>query len=201
MKSILTKFQILSFLCALPALANDVGLHNSSAQPTRANVPPQDVPVMIAQANQPQQISSNSERSVGVCHVVPNVGPLPPPGEDLEYNIGPVDEAKAYFRLYEHLKVVGTANTSILQNPKHGVLRDDGSGSYSYLPNPEYLGKDSATMLVEIDGFKVKVVYSFRAINGHPDGDYEKELCPNKVYRWKISSVLDANGNSLRGLG
>ena len=61
------------------------------------------------------------------------------------------------------------------------------------IPESGYLGQDSATLLVEIGGFKVKMVYTFKVATA-VDYKNEEVLCP-KPY-WKISSTLDANGNS-----
>ncbi len=111
--------------------------------PDMPNVPPQDVPVMIAQANQAQ-------------------------AGDVLGN-------------FEGKNVQHTGTITILQQPKHGILRlvteadgnrfgegrfDPASGLYAYLPKKGYVGKDSATALVEIAGVKVKVVYFFQAWAG-----------------------------------
>ena len=174
--------------------------------PDMPNVPPQDVPVMIAQANQAQSGDVKTTRSVGICHPVSN-GTLST--QSLENVIDPIGEAKGYFDLYEHQSVTGSAIITVLQQPKHGILRlvteadnfgigrfDPTDPGYVYLPEKGYLGKDSATVLVEIGSIKVTVVYFFQAVN-HPLGSYwVKELCGEKGYSWKISSTLDSNGNS-----
>ncbi|HYS86491.1 MAG TPA: hypothetical protein VEN78_16035 [Bradyrhizobium sp.] len=143
--------------------------------PDMPNVPPQDVPVVIAQASQAQAGNVQTMRTIGVCEPVPN--------EDysLENVFSPKGSAAYYLRMYERQSVADTdpATVTILQQPKHGILRlvteaDRGtlfgdtadplgpaSGLYAYLPKKGYVGKDSATALVEIAGVKVKVVYFF----------------------------------------
>ena len=161
------------------------------------NVPPQDVPVMIAQASQAEQGSTKPVRTVGICQPVQNVGL--PSGDISEVVIRPASEAATYFLLYEHREVEETETTTVLvlNNPKHGTLKKGENGYFSYLPKAGYLGKDSATVLVDIKGLKVKVVYSFLATDSDTGGNRSIEiLCGKKGYRWKISANIDANGNN-----
>jgi hypothetical protein len=167
------------------------------------------VPVMIAQANQAQTGDVTTIRTLGVCEPVPNER------FSLENVIGPIDSAKAYFRLYEPQQMPdGSATITILQQPKHGILRlvtqadvgtilpsggdpvDPTAGLYFYLPEEGYLGKDKAIVMVEIGGVKVKVVYFFQAIEGGLGNTGLERLCSKTGYHWKISSTLDANGTS-----
>jgi len=170
--------------------------------PDMPNVPPQDMPVMIAQANQAQAGDVKTMRTIGVCEPVPN--------EDysLENVFSPKGSAAYYLRMYEHQSVTDTdpATVTILQQPKHGILRlvteadrgtilnseggplDPASGLYAYLPKKGYVGKDSATALVEIAGVKVKVVYFFQAWAGGLGNTGLEELCGKRGYHWKISS-------------
>lgn len=176
--------------------------------PDMPNVPPQEVPVIIAQAEQAQQ--SEGERKMGVCFPIDNSPGLTPHGGNV---IGPITGAKLYFRLYESNKVDGTATVTVLQNPKHGVLRlvteaDRGTlfsrgsgplkpdaGLYAYFPDQGYLGNDSATILVDIGGKTVKEVFYFKVVD-HPVGnDSDMEICKNGTY-WKISSTLNPDGTA-----
>ena len=171
------------------------------------NVPPQNVPVMIAQASQAQPGDVTTIRAIGVCSPVPNEGGM----------LSPIGATHDYFYLYEHQKkVTGPANITVIQQPKHGILRlvteaDRGTlfssssgplkqdaGLYAYLPESGYLGKDSATVLVDIGGIQVKVKYFFQSLEpGANLGNYGlEELCSKTGIMWKISSTLDANGNS-----
>jgi hypothetical protein len=126
--------------------------------PDMPNVPPQDAPVMIAQANQAQAGDLKTVRTLGVC------APSPSNNYSLENVFTPQGAAKVYFDSYEpNLNYGEPVTTSILQQPKHGTLRlvtqadigtilpsggdplDPAAGLYFYLPEQGYLGKDSAT--------------------------------------------------------
>jgi hypothetical protein len=172
------------------------------------NVPPQNVPVMIAQANQVRPNDVKTIRTIGVCEPTPNN----PANYSLENVIEPKGEAAYYLRTYENQNIADSApgNVTILQQPKHGVLRleteanhfgtgkfDSSSTGYAYLPETGYLGKDSATMLVEIGGFQVKVVYFFQAINGPLGNTGLDRYCAKTGYNWKISSNLPTKVSAL----
>ena len=73
------------------------------------------------------------------------------------------------------------------------VFNDPG---YIYLPEKGYLGDDKASFLIERGGIKIKVVYFFKAVNGPLGNSGGDEYCEKTGIRWKISSTLDANGNS-----
>lgn len=175
--------------------------------PDMPNVPPQNVPVMIAQANQAQAGDEATTRAIGVCY------PAPSDQYSGENTLSPIVSAKIYLRSYEHKAVSSTATITILQQPKHGVLRlvteadrgtlfsdtsgpvDPASGLYAYLPEKGY-GKDSATFLVDIGGVKVKVVYFFKEFEGALGNTGWEDRCKETGTRWKISSTLDANGTN-----
>ncbi len=180
--------------------------------PDMPNMPPQNVPVMIAQANQAQPNDVTAIRTMGACQIIPNAANAPP---SLENTISPKDVAQGYFYFYENQKTVsGTSTITILQQPKHGTLRlvteadrgtvfhssagsvDPATGLYVYLPEQGYFGDDSATVLVDIDGVKVKVVYFFQTIDVASVGEGLEEALCEKGTHWKISSTIDANGNS-----
>jgi hypothetical protein len=178
--------------------------------PDMPNVPPQDVPVMIAQANQAQSSTALTVRTVGICFGIFNGVGTSPSGANV---VDPKVAAQSYLLNYEKNNVANTvqATVTILQQPAHGILRlitqadigtilpdsggtvDPANPGYIYLPEKGYIGKDKAIILVEIGGVQVKVIYYFHDINeqtspcGGSDGIYST---------WKISSTLDANGNS-----
>jgi hypothetical protein len=183
-------------LAGVMGLVTGVLAGNSGLSPIVVpNMPPQDVQVMLAQANQAEQSSTKPVRTVGICQPVQNV--WIPLGNLGEVFISPVSEAAMYFLLYEHREIIDTGTSTVTQNPKHGILKEGTDGLFSYQAEVGYLGKDSATVLVNIDGLKVKVVYSFLATDKPTMGNRSIEiLCGKRGYRWKISSTLDANGNS-----
>ncbi|HEX19772.1 MAG TPA: hypothetical protein ENG78_03005 [Acidiferrobacteraceae bacterium] len=166
------------------------------------DVPAQHASVVIAQASQIQKSKAKTDRTVGICQALSNPAISSIPGATVSaYNtFTPPLAVKNYFRIVENRTVKGPSTVTVLENPKHGTLKDlgtivydqrgraikdTGQRSYSYLPKTGYLGKDRATLLVEIGGFKVKLVYFFQV---EPVVDYKVEeiVCPNGRY-WKIS--------------
>ena len=178
--------------------------------PDMPNVPPQNVPLMIAQANQAQAGDSTKIRAIGVCAPVSNVKESA--GENIRV---PLTSARGYFQLYEHRTLNGSATTIILQQPKHGVLRlvtqadvgtilpsggdpvDSAAALYIYLPDSNYSDDDTATIQVDFGGgLKVNVKYYFQVMSHGLSDDWANDYCSEKGVYWKISSILDANGNS-----
>lgn len=147
-------------------------------------IPPQSGPVVMVQSDAAKGAADDIKRAIGICHIVPN-------GEGREISaenmIQPGAEAGEYFRLYERRDVKGDGKITVLLRPDHGVLRSEGVGVFSYEANPGYRGPDAATVIAEINGKKVKVVYFFQAIGGVAIGSTTyKRLCGQKGYRWKI---------------
>lgn len=173
--------------------------------PDMPNALPQDVPVMIAQANQAAAGEAKTIRTLGVCFPAPNKI------YSLENVIEPIGDARAYLRMYEHQKVKVPATTTVLQQPAHGVLRlvteadgnRFGEGTfvaanqlYVYLPELGYEGRDRATVLVEIGGIKVKVEYFFQAISGVLGNTGSTDRCLDTGPYWKISTTLNPDGTN-----
>ena len=173
MKSILTKIQVLSLLWVLPAWANDVGLHNSSAQPTR-------------------------EKVLGLCEGVPAGLAY----QGIPYSLGTLGDAQQYFKLYEgqNIEIPPTTQVSIVASPKHGkfvvkaATSATGYADYTYLPAVGYLGKDSLTLRVELGEKSVSLVYFFRIQNVGDDA--ADSLCNKTGRHWKISYAPEAIINS-----
>jgi hypothetical protein len=155
---------------------------------------------VIAQASQAKHVPK-ADRTVGVCQALSNPAMPSIPGATLSaYNsLTPAGQAKQYFRNVEKRTVEGPSIITVLERPKHGELRDEGTvvmdadtrvltdtgeRNYSYIPEPGYLGEDRTTLLVEIGGFKVKMNYFFKV---EPTVDYkiEEVVCPESM--WNIS--------------
>lgn len=178
--------------------------------PDMPSVSPHNVPIVIAQAS--QAVDGKAMRTVGVCTPVPNA----PANYSLENVIGPKVAAISYFFTYEHKNFANTvpATITLLQQPKHGILRlvteadrgtlfgstadplDPAAGLYGYLPENGYAGKDKAVFLVEMAGVKIKVIYFFQAVSGGLGSSWIKRYCGKTGYQWKISTALDTSGNS-----
>ncbi|MBZ0093948.1 MAG: cadherin-like domain-containing protein [Sulfuricella sp.] len=153
------------------------------------NVPPQYAPVMIAQAAPVKQGALNLDGTMGVCQLIPSPVVLP---ESAEYHLSAWSHAETYLEKFKDVRTnFDTATVSVLQQPKHGKLVDNDI----YYPEPGYFGKDSVTFLVENGSYRVKVVYFIQVLNQGIGNETYKRLCPSPYY-WKISSTLDANGNS-----
>jgi hypothetical protein len=165
-------------------------------------IPAQSTTTMIVQTN-PARQGLRKERVMGICKIVANG---PDQGVSVVNAFDPAHEAYIYLKRYEHKIVSGQAKVTVLQPSKHGLVRlldesdrgiifpkdaapvDPNDGTYLYLPENGYLGKDRATILVELGGKKVKIIYFFEAVDG-PAGEPEtiEARCPNKVSDWKIS--------------
>jgi hypothetical protein len=157
------------------------------------DVPPQYVPVMVAQASVGGQGAEKFDRVIGICHLAQN--PAVPPSSAVNV-IEPLMEVEDYLTKFEHIKIEGSISFHILQQPVHGLLRDGGEGAYSYVPETGYLGKDQATVLVEISGLKIKVKYFFQVLNTLPTDEDQAEYCPTG--KWRISQIINTiNGTSL----
>jgi hypothetical protein len=168
------------------------------------NVPPQDAPVMVAQANKAQSSNALTVRTVGICYGIPNgVGTSPTGGNGVD----PKEEAINYLGAYENKQIAmsAPATITILQQPAHGILHlvtqadigtilpsggdpvDPADPGYIYIPEKGYIGQDKAVVLVEIGGVKVKEIFYFH------DMDERTSPCNggDGIYStWKISATL-----------
>ena len=174
------------------------------------NVPPQDVPVLIAQANQAQPGNTTTVRTLGVCRPAPNHN------YSLDNVVIPIISAGSYLQSFEYRNPPATATTAILQQPAHGVLRlvtqadvgtilpsggdpvDPAAALYFYLPDSNYVGNDTATVQVVYgNGLKVNVKYFFQSINrGGLAENWMDTYCSKTGLDWKISANLAPNGTS-----
>jgi hypothetical protein len=164
------------------------------------NIPPQSVPVMIAKATQAQQIAANVDRTIGVCQMISNPKTQTRTGQNV---LDPVSITKAYFNTFEQKTVTGTSVLSVLRPPSHGKLEDLGTQSdqlgnvipdtgekhYYYQGQDRFAGQDSVTLLVEMGGYKVEVIYFFHVFGEeiYDDIPLTQEFCTNGTL-WKISS-------------
>lgn len=175
--------------------------------PNMPNVPLQQAPVIVlAQAAQPS--TKELYGTVGVCYLSPIAEQINPKrDQEGYYDVNPRAYANNIFSFkpLADSQFLGyeTAEVNALQSPQHGALSNDLSpskGNTSYYPKSGYEGKDKVVFLVNIGGYKVKVVY-FIKVNAlydrdsHPHVKMYDKYCPH-TNPWKISSTLDANGNS-----
>ena len=158
------------------------------------DVPPQYQQVMLVQAAQSPQTKAQYDRLVGVCHPIESVGMAPSAVNSME----PVGSLKDYFYSQEKKTLEGPSTVTVLEQPKHGTLKDNGTfvidadtrvrtdtgeRRYRYLPNPGYVtGQDRAVLLVEIAGLKVKMVYTFHVVDVLDD-ESDEIFCPSPYER------------------
>ncbi len=170
------------------------------------DMPPSYAPVVIAQASQAKPRNASTARTIGVCHLIEN--PPNPPGSAVN-TMDPTLSAWTYLKRRERptpnwltVDEYKAARVSVLQDPAHGLVKDEGDGGYRYAPTPGYYGQDRATLLVEIGGLKIKLMYFFKVMQGVPGGTEgndpynDKKLCPNGMY-WKISLNPDDPSNGM----
>lgn len=141
-----------------------------------------DPAYVVAQAPVYAPTVSKPDRVIGVCHLAMNP-PVPP--KTAVNSISPLFSAKDYVTKWEKTKVEDEGRTSVLKQPDHGILVDGGGGNYYLEPERGYLGKDQATILVEVAGMKIHMQYFFKFLQSLPD-DYDKaRFCPKS--KWRIS--------------
>lgn len=146
-----------------------------------ANLPYAQVMVAKTSAGQEKDV-----RTTGVCQAIPNY-----PGVRIsgDHGIGPAASASNYFFDYEKKNISEKgAITTFIRMPTHGKIDDEGNGAFSYVPDRGFHGKDSAVAVVDIAGYKVKVVYSFVVVNDDLGDDWISRYCRKTGYQWKISS-------------
>lgn len=140
-------------ICCIAALMGAMGIATDAAAENNSSLAP-----LIHKA---QTSTATKARVIGVC------SPSPSNIYSAENGLAPLTSAQAYFRLFEHRSVTGSVTTTILQQPKHGVLRliTEADGNtygegrfvpsdqlYVYLPDSGYLGTDTGSILVDFGG-------------------------------------------------
>ncbi|MEO7623624.1 MAG: matrixin family metalloprotease, partial [Gallionella sp.] len=156
------------------------------------NVPPQNAPVMLAQAGANTAVGG---RVLGVCAGVPASLAY----QGIPYGLGPLGSARQYFQLYEgqNIAIPPATQVTVVTAPKHGkfvvtpATSATGYARYTYEPEVGYLGKDSLTLKVELGEKSVTLKYFFN--NQNVGDDAADALCNDTGRRWKISYAPDTN--------
>lgn len=124
--------------------------------------------------------------AIGTCRNISS-GPVTHPGW-ATYNLAPRSFAGDLIK--EKFGVVATkddrknAKVTLLNAPQHGRVvesEDKVANKLDYHPNPDFTGKDRATFMVEIAGYKIRVEYYLRV---------GMAACPDDLASWKISSTF-----------
>ena len=149
-------------------------------------VPQLETPVIIVESH----AEGDKHRTIGNCQVVEN---LAQPYTNYYNDIDPLFAVGNYFWMFENKEIGKDGEVTLLQGPQHGEFTVSGASSWTYLPNEDdYSGTDSATFLVEIGGYTVKLTYHIKAANSIGSGHegamrHERpENCPHGEF-WKIS--------------
>jgi hypothetical protein len=126
---------------------------------------------------------------IGVCRDV-SPGPVVSPS-GAPYDLNPAAYASQLVEMKFNKKFKGAyiraAQVNLLKAPQHGrvVKGDDGAAHRpDYHPESDFIGKDRATFLVDIAGYRVRVEYYIRVGLG-------SESCGDSIesLRWKISYI------------
>ena len=154
---------------------------------------------MVTQVATKQPLPTIAEHRFGVCRLLNRNR-----GDGQQANLYPVSHANVYFAIGREAdatqqppKISDNAKISVLKKPKHGRVGpsnlESGWLNPLYVPNDNYEGDDSTVLLVEGNGYKVKIFYYFTVTSS--DGMDIKKDNPNcrKVTEggggWKISSL------------
>ncbi|NMQ28391.1 hypothetical protein E4Q23_11880 [Candidatus Accumulibacter phosphatis] len=120
--------------------------------------------------------------TIGVCLVSPTLERMQPEGDSPFSNgrdIYPKDSGGQIFpeaRFDGNLQAdIEAAKVQILKQPQHGEILIRDGFRFQYLPQAGYTGNDEATVLVNIGGKNVKVVYFIKVldISTQTHNDYE----------------------------
>ncbi len=143
--------------------------------------PQQDVPVMMAEtANKKSGL-----RVIGQC------APIGTGESGILFQ--PERTASLYFKWFEDKEIGIEGNTTLVNGPEHGTLNNYTKGKWEYTLTEGYLGLDNVTFLVEIDGYRVKLIYGVNSVDYNASGGTEgydpledPRFCPNGFF-WKIT--------------
>lgn len=164
------------------------------------DMPPQQAPiVMLAQAVQPS--TKKLYGTVGVCSVSPKTEQMD--AEKIRegyYSLSTRAYAMNIFSTEIDPVVLDyeNAQVTVLQQPKHGTLSKDLSPSkdITYYPDSRFIGNDKVIFLVNIEGYKIKVVHSIK-VRDLKDFNINRGIgssyCPNPNWR-TISSTHVRHG-------
>jgi hypothetical protein len=149
------------------ALANDIGATNTTVEQQRSS-----------EATSPKFLYG----TIGVCVVSPTLGRIQRGGNSPFSNgrdIYPKDSGGQIFpdaRFDGNLQAdIEAAKVQILKQPQHGEILIRDGFRFQYLPQAGYTGNDEATLLVNIGGKNVTVVYFIKVldISTETRDDYE----------------------------
>ena len=146
---------------------------------------PPTVPVVIVAAAPSQKPAMQYDGAIGVCRAV-WPGPVTDP-RAAPYDLAPGSFASDLVEMKFNKKFKGAyirkSKVTLLKAPEHGKIVEIERNNQlrpTYNPDPDFVGKDRATFLAEIAGYRVRVEYYIRVGLGSE--------CPGNI-EWKISSL------------
>lgn len=176
--------------------------------------PADDITTTTKQSvEQQQNIKATAPESIygtmGVCIVSPTLGRMQHDDDYSPFSNGidihPRESGGQIFpeaRFDGNLQAdIEAAKVQILKQPKRGIILTKDGLRFKYVPEDGYTGKDAATVLVNIGGKRVKVVYFIKVLDVsiQTKDDYENY---EKVYRrhcnmgeWRISYEMRETGS------
>jgi hypothetical protein len=151
--------------------------------------------------------------TIGVCLVSPTLERMQPAGDSPFSNgrdIYPKDSGGQIFpeaRFDGNLQAdIEAAKVQILKQPQHGEILIRDGFRFQYLPQAGYTGNDEATLLVNIGGKNVKVVYFIKVldISTQSKDDYEnykrlyRQHCEKSEWRifFKLRNIGSVANNA-----
>ena len=166
------------------------------------NAQPQTQTIVLAQAAKPN--ATKLYGTMGVCYLSPTAEQINAERDTQGYySISVIGNADEIFFNGPHMPRLELnlekAVVTVLLPPKHGTLKPtmrDSLGNdlsagqdTSYYPNAGYVGNDKAEFLVNIEGYKIKVVYFIKVNPLYDTTTHPVDLskCPNPN-PWKIST-------------
>ena len=164
-----------------------------------SDIPPQTSTIIVAQASNTQKSDLRIDYSIGACQLIQN-----PPNQPTATNtMSPVLLVYGHLKNSEKLspdkltaEIYNAASFKMVKNPKYGKLvLEKNIDAAEYLPNdPNYIGNDRSSIIVNFGNLNIKVTYFFKLMRTVPGGTegfdpYEdKENCPNGIV-WKINEI------------
>jgi hypothetical protein len=193
---------VVGAVCCAATAYGDVAIQDltpvSDVTPV-SDAPPSSamLPVLFVQADASMMKAAavrGKTLTVGQCVVYSSsIAP-----DDTPYGSGPVGEAaialnRVFGRKMVDLDKPVNAEVTVVAQPKQGKLTlekfPNGGTTFNYRSEIGYLGKETFTLLVKIEGHPpIKIIYFFTIVKGGPDDAQINQYCGTaKIKFWKIS--------------
>jgi hypothetical protein len=131
---------------------------------------PPDGPAAAPHTAMVQPAPSSIPLDLVLCDCRDAESPDTPEGRPLGADISPAWSYVLYARDTGGREIdISQTKVSILAMPKHGKFEGNwqsktGGPTFAYMPEPGFRGKDEASFLLEVDGQRVKVVYTLHTV-------------------------------------